>query len=100
MIIFFKPRVFRLLTDRNTFMTKRCDNLPEANYVVINTDIGTHNQVLPENITTCNPAVKLNPVYTDKSYIVYKIEKVSWAVSSSVQIIFPQKKIFSSFKHS
>ena len=76
-IIFFKPRVFRLLTDRNTFMTKRCDNLPEANYVVINTDIGTHNQVLPENITTCNPAVKLNPVYTDKPYIVYKIEKVS-----------------------
>ena len=58
-------------------MTKRCDNLPEANYVVINTDIGMHNQVLPENITTCNPTVKLNPVYADKPYIVYKIEKAS-----------------------
>jgi hypothetical protein len=72
-IIFYKPRVLRLLTDRDAFMTARCADLSKGNYVVISKKISGEQQIPPEQVTTCNPAVKVDEVFTNKRFVVYKI---------------------------
>jgi len=72
-VIFQKPRAMRLRTDRDSFMTFKCADLPKADYVVTVTDSGGYDQIPPDQVETCNPSVTLIPVYTRDVFIVYQI---------------------------
>jgi 4-amino-4-deoxy-L-arabinose transferase-like glycosyltransferase len=72
-VIFYKPRAMRLFTERDAFMTDRCADLPKGDYVVISEKIGGSEQIPPEQVMTCNPAVSLDTVFNNKRFTVYKI---------------------------
>ena len=75
-IIFFKPRAMRLFTDRNAFMTDRCQDLSKADYLALSQKVGDNGQIAPEAIGRCsNTGVKLAQVFTNKRFIVYKIDR-------------------------
>jgi 4-amino-4-deoxy-L-arabinose transferase-like glycosyltransferase len=72
-VIFFKPRAMRLRTERDAFFTTRCEDLPDGDYVVIEKSMGGYDQILPAEVTHCNPAVSLTPVYEKDQFVVYQI---------------------------
>jgi hypothetical protein len=74
-VIFFKPRALRLLTDRNSFLTLTCDNLPKGDYVISVRDGDSYNQIAPERIESC-PGVALTPVYDKDDFIIYRISSI------------------------
>jgi hypothetical protein len=74
-IIFYKPRALRLRTDRDSFLTTICTDLPKGDYVVTVESNGTYDQIAPELVQSCNPAVELTPVYVKDLFIVYQIQQ-------------------------
>ncbi|MCX6066774.1 MAG: glycosyltransferase family 39 protein [Chloroflexi bacterium] len=74
-IIFMRPRALRLFTDRDAFMTERCDDLVKGDYVAIHEKMAGNGQIPPEQITSCNPRVTLEEVFNNKRFTVYKIQK-------------------------
>ena len=74
-IIFMRPRALRLFTDRDAFMTDRCEDLGKGDYVAIHEKVGDSGQIAPEQVQSCNPDVRLDEVFNNKRFTVYKIEK-------------------------
>jgi hypothetical protein len=72
-IIFFKPRTMRLRTDRDAFMTRDCQDLSRGDYVAILNSEHGYDQIQPEKVAHCNPAVSLVPVYEKYDFIIYRI---------------------------
>ncbi len=73
-IIFFKPRAMRLRAERNTFSTFNCQDLTDGDYVAIVKSAGASDQILPQDVGHCNPAVHLTPVYEKDDFVVYQID--------------------------
>lgn len=71
-VIFFKPRAMRLFTDRDSFLTWYCADLPQGDYVVIMQDEGIFNQVPPSSIRNC-VSVSLANVFEQDNIVVYQI---------------------------
>jgi hypothetical protein len=71
-IIFVRPRALRLFTNRDSFMTTECADLPKGDYVAIHRKMGNGGQIAPDQITAC-PAVTLAPVFKNTRFIVYRI---------------------------
>ena len=69
-VIFFKPRVLRLLTDRDAFMTNTCEDFSRADYVVFHEKQGGNGQV-PEPGACTN--VDLNIVFNNQRFTVYEV---------------------------
>ena len=63
----------RLRTERASFFTTHCEDLPRGAYVVIEKSMGGYDQILPQNVMHCNPAVTLTPVYEKDQFVVYQI---------------------------
>jgi hypothetical protein len=74
-IIFMRPRALRLLTGHDSFMTENCADLAKGNYVAIHEKYADNGQIAPEKVTSCNPALKLDVVFNNKRFTVYKIHK-------------------------
>jgi hypothetical protein len=71
-MIFFKPRAMRLLTDRDAFATDACADFPGGDYVVLHEKQGSNGQVAdPE---TC-PNVTLQVVFNNQRFTVYELLK-------------------------
>lgn len=73
-IIFARPRVLRLFTNRDSFQTTRCEDLPKADYAAIHEKIGNAGQIPPEQITAC-PGVTLQEVFNNRRFTVYRINR-------------------------
>ena len=73
-IIFFRPRALHLLTDRDSFMTENCADLPTGNYFVLSEKVGDNGQIPPEELKKCKE-VNLDEVFNNRRFTVYKIEK-------------------------
>lgn len=73
-VIFFKPRALRLFTDRDSFMTERCADLPKGDYLALSEKVGDNGQIPPETVDTCK-GVKLEQVFNNRRFTVYKINK-------------------------
>lgn len=71
-IVFVRPRAMRLFTDRDSFMTTRCEDLPRGDYVAVHEKIGDVGQIPPEQITSC-PGVALEEVFNNRRFTVYRI---------------------------
>jgi 4-amino-4-deoxy-L-arabinose transferase-like glycosyltransferase len=72
-VIFFKPRVMRLMTDHNTIMSTECDRMLKGDYLVLSRKVGKNQQIPPEEIDTCH--LPLNQVLKNSRFIVYEIQK-------------------------
>jgi len=73
-VVFFKPRALRLFTDRDAFMTDLCADLPKGDYLSLSEKAGDNGQIAPEKIANCT-GVKLEKVFNNKRFTVYKINK-------------------------
>ena len=71
-IVFFKPRVLRLFTDRDSIMALECGHLLRGDYVVLHKN-WEYSQILPTDIPACN--LPLKNVYENRKYIVYELEQ-------------------------
>jgi hypothetical protein len=69
-VIFFRPRVLRLLTDRDAFLSTSCDDFSRANYVVFHEKQGSNGQV-PEPEACTN--VHLTAVFNNLRFTVYQV---------------------------
>jgi hypothetical protein len=72
-LIFFKPRAMRLMTDHDTLMINQCEGLFKGDYVILSKKVGENNQVPPERIGSCN--LPLDNVFENRRFIIYKILK-------------------------
>lgn len=71
-VVFFKPRAFRLFTDRDSIMALECNHLLRGDYVILHKN-WEYSQILPKDIPNCN--LPLKNVYENRKYIVYELEK-------------------------
>jgi hypothetical protein len=72
-LIFFKPRAMRLMTDHDTLMINQCEGLFKGDYVILSKKVGENNQIPPERIDSCN--LPLDNVFENRRFIIYKILK-------------------------
>jgi hypothetical protein len=72
-IVFFKPRVMRLMTDRDSIMSTECERILKGDYLVLSKKVGENQQIPPEKINSCN--LPLTTVLTNTRFIVYQIQK-------------------------
>jgi hypothetical protein len=72
-IIFFKPRAMRLMTDHDTLMSTECDRMFLGDYIVLSRKVGENQQIAPEEIDACN--LPLDEVLKNRRFTVYEILK-------------------------
>jgi hypothetical protein len=73
-IVFFKPRVLRLITHRNTFYTNDCPKYRLADYLVLykKTDIAS---IGLEDLARCNLTVTFQSIFSNQQYEIYRISE-------------------------
>ncbi|MEI7846066.1 MAG: hypothetical protein WCK35_09705 [Chloroflexota bacterium] len=74
-IVFMRPRALRLFTERDAFMTVRCDDLFKGDYVVLHLKMEGNGQIPPEKILSCKAVQPLADVFHNKRFIVYKLNR-------------------------
>ena len=72
-IVFFKPRAMRLMTDRDSLALTECNRIPEGDYLALSKKVGENLQIPPEQIDECN--LPLDLVFQNRRFVVYKILK-------------------------
>ncbi len=72
-VIFFKPRAMRLMTDHDTIMSTECDRMLLGDYIVLSRKVGENQQITPEEIDTCN--LPLDEALKNRRFVVYEILK-------------------------
>ncbi|MBE7536265.1 MAG: glycosyltransferase family 39 protein [Anaerolineales bacterium] len=72
-LIFFKPRVMRLMTERPSIYINQCDGMLKGDYLVLSKKVGANGQVPPEEIGKCS--LPLDAMFNNRRFIIYKIEK-------------------------
>lgn len=70
-VVFFKPRAMRLLTGRDSFMTKSCNDLSKVKYVVIHVQQGSDGQLTDHKLETCDVQPKI--IFSNRLFNVYQI---------------------------
>lgn len=82
-IIFFKPRAMRLMTDRDSIMSAECNRMLLGDYIVLSTrtKIAENHQIHPMDIASCK--LPLKEVFKNGRFIIYEIEEMS-AVPSMI----------------
>ena len=69
-IVFFKPRAMRLMTDRDTIMSMECDRMSLGDYIVLSRKVDENQQIPPEEIGACN--LPLDEVFRNRRFIIYE----------------------------
>ena len=72
-VVFFKPRAMRLMTDHDSLMSTDCDRMLKGDYLVLSKKVEENQQIPPEKIGACT--LPLTSVLTNSRFIVYKIQK-------------------------
>ena len=73
-VIFFKPRAMRLMTNRDSLAIDNCRQLHnKSGYIVIDKIVETRRQVSEEAIPQCN--LKIKQVFENPAFIIYRAQK-------------------------
>jgi len=72
-IVFFKPRAMRLMTDRDSLALTECERMMEGDYLALSKKVGENLQIPPERIDECK--LPLEMVFQNRRFIVYKLLK-------------------------
>jgi len=70
-LVFFKPRAMRLMTDRISLASTDCERMSLGNYLVLSKKVGENLQIPPERIDECN--LPLERVFQNRRFIVYEL---------------------------
>lgn len=70
-IVFFKPRAMRLMTDRDALALTECDRMAEGDYLALSKKVGENLQIPPERIDECN--LSLERVFQNRRFIIYQV---------------------------
>jgi hypothetical protein len=70
-IVFFKPRAMRLMTDRNALALTECERILEGDYLALSKKVGENLQIPPEQIDECN--LPLDKVFENRRFVVYQV---------------------------
>jgi hypothetical protein len=70
-IVFFKPRAMRLMTDRNALALTECERILEGDYLALSKKVGENLQIPPEKIDECN--LPLDKVFENRRFVVYQV---------------------------
>jgi len=71
-VVFFKPRAMRLMSDRNSIMSMECDRVLLGDYLVLSKLVGENQQIPPEKIDACQ--LPLKHVFENRKFIIYLIQ--------------------------
>jgi hypothetical protein len=74
-LVFFKPRLMKLMTERYAILLEDCARIAEADYVVIHEKQERNGQIHPDEIKTCNPSVGLQVVFKNQRFTIYLVNK-------------------------
>ena len=72
-LIFYKARAMRLMTNHPTIMINECDGMLKGDYLILSKKVGENNQVPPEQIASCN--LPIDKVFDNRRFIIYEILK-------------------------
>ena len=75
MIVFFKPRVMRMLSGRNSIMIRDFDDLGKGDYFVYSKEMKGYDQVMLENIFDPGVSLGFQLVFENERFAVYRIVK-------------------------
>ena len=70
--VFFKPRAFRLFTERVAFAASNCADLTQANYVVISLKQESVLQPSEQSLASCAPTQSFKEVFRNKRFIMLR----------------------------
>lgn len=70
-IVFFKPRALRLMTNRDALAITECERLTLGNYLALSKKVGENLQIPPEQIARCG--LPLETVFQNRRFVVYQI---------------------------
>jgi len=73
LVVFFKPRAMRLMSDRDSIVSTECDRILKGDYLVLSKKVGKNQQIPPEEIDACN--LPLAEVLENTRFVVYQIRK-------------------------
>jgi hypothetical protein len=71
-IVFFKPRLMRMMTDHDAIMSTECDRILNGDYLVLSKKVGDNQQIPPEEIDACN--LPLKQIFSNNRFIIYQIQ--------------------------
>lgn len=71
-IVFFKPRAMRLMSNRNSIMSTECSRILLGDYLVLSKLVGENQQIPPERIESCQ--LPLDHVFENRKFIIYRIQ--------------------------
>lgn len=74
-IVFFKPRVMRLMTDRDTLASTECEHMYRGDYIVLSKKVGENLQIPPDRIVDC--ALPLELEYENRRFIIFRLNGTS-----------------------
>ncbi|MBN1104912.1 MAG: phospholipid carrier-dependent glycosyltransferase [Deltaproteobacteria bacterium] len=74
-IVFFKPRLMRMLTNRDSIMIHQCADLSKGDYYVFHKEFHPQNQVQLEDIAACAGGPRLEASFDNEAFTVYRVEK-------------------------
>jgi hypothetical protein len=72
-VVFFKPRVMKLMTGRDSIMSMECERVLKGDYLVLSRKVGPNQQIPPEEIEACH--LPLHEVLKNNRFVVYEIQK-------------------------
>jgi hypothetical protein len=73
-VIFFKPRLMRLMTNRDSIMSVECDRMLKGDYLVLRRKAEEDEaQIQPEDLPACH--LPLDRVFKNRRFFIYKIQK-------------------------
>ena len=70
-IVFFRPRVMRLLTGRDSFLSLECARIPPGDYLALSKKADDNLQVPADKVDGC--VLALSPVFENRRFIVYQV---------------------------
>ena len=72
-IVFFKPRALRLMTDRASLAITECERILLGDYLALSKKVGENLQIPPERIDECG--LPLERIFQNRRFVVYQILK-------------------------
>lgn len=72
-VVFFKPRVMKMMTSRDSIMSMECERILKGDYLVLSRKVGENQQIPPEEIDSCH--LPLNQVLKNNRFVVYEIQE-------------------------
>jgi hypothetical protein len=73
-IVFFKPRVLKLITDRNSYIADNCANLLKGHYLVVHKEYDKNWNPF-EELIKCNSLAAFQLIFNNQKFMIYRISK-------------------------